>query len=494
MRPSERALYLLLFGALIAGPGLAYLAGWREPPIERRPPTPPPVASWQALADPAASGGELRAWWREQMPGRAALVALDAHVHLEALRVSPRPDEVALGPGGWLFYRPAWTAPWLAFPPELAVARLQAIDELLRASGREFVVQVVPSKVAIYPEQAGPWPELERPRAVRRRLRRSLQVAQLPGWQDLWAELERRKAEGRPLYFERDTHWRDVGPPLLARPLVERLTPGSWREEHLRAGPPFELDQDLAALIGLRQPVRDTHWRIERPGVELRFADALPGAPAGVGSQVTSASDGAPLAERRVLWLRDSQGRRSEELLAGYLREVWVVDHSRLVPERDHGWLVERALAADAVGLAVAEASVQVRLAVTLRGFGGRLAAALLERRELTVRRVGPLRPQAIGPGSWRLGEVPGGEVWRWLEVHLDAPAGGLLRLDPPLEDHPLLALPAGVTQQLRVAPGVSRQLIGVSGLGPLLPRMQLRLPPGARLLGARLLTLRAPD
>ena len=243
------------------------------------------VSLWNAVADRAGLIATLRLPWKSlpaaveshfnaHLAGRDAIVAAQAQLKADWLRVSPNP-KVWLGRDGWLFYNhsaePGFVSPTdhgFAARLDRWAAALSARRRWLAERGIRFLVVAAPDKQSIYPECL--------PRIARRRgpsplddlftrCGRDADLAVL----DLRESLRAARPLG-PIYRHTDSHWSPVGDYAGCAATVAALA--RWYPQ-LQLLPPVAIAPtpqrcmggDLARLLGLANRLTDDVPRLTGP-------------------------------------------------------------------------------------------------------------------------------------------------------------------------------------------------------------------------------------
>lgn len=147
-------------------------------------------------------------------------------------------------------------------PIDESVRQLAALRDAVEASGRTFMLVVVPDKTTMVPEHLPDTypgkkcareasPELWRQLAVQTRavdLRPSLQTAS--------------DVLNRPLYFPLDSHWTDEGALTMVRQIADRLDEGVSKNWKLRTAGKRTAEADLPRLIGQHGDNHATNYRL----------------------------------------------------------------------------------------------------------------------------------------------------------------------------------------------------------------------------------------
>lgn len=219
--------FVLLFFALLAAPGVAYLSGYEAQNLENRPLA--REASFVSrgkvnLAFPA----DFDDWWGDHFGLREEMVTAFHALTMAVFRDTLN-KKVIVGKGDYLFYSETMND-YLGINRmsdgdiQKAATILRLEREYCQSLGMEFVFMAAPNKNSIYPEYM---PERFAPTnepGNRERLYAAL-VKQGVDTIDLAVILLANKSDGA-LYYERDTHWNARGALVGYRAIMERLASG----------------------------------------------------------------------------------------------------------------------------------------------------------------------------------------------------------------------------------------------------------------------------
>lgn len=324
-RALRRTVAPLAAALFFFGPALAFVAGERPARIENRrlPEFPALSRGWDFIPD-------AEEWATAHLPLRRHAVRGNATMsellfgHAPSHATPGRPDypRVVEGHDGWLYFGDDVTE---ACRPRRLVAdtlgRLRRLAEIVRRSGRRFVVTVAPDKTTAYPDRL---PERFPGRGClgerKREFWAALKAARLPGYVDLLGPLERtRRDTGRPAYWRTDSHWTERSAGLYGAELARALDPGLSRYSRLvRTGTAVRAG-DLGGLLGM--PFEETieRWRLDRDGVRRVRQDdrELP-----VSFRTEHTSGRASLYRPRTLIVGDSFTRNSLPWVLPYFADL----------------------------------------------------------------------------------------------------------------------------------------------------------------------------
>ncbi|WP_344952449.1 alginate O-acetyltransferase AlgX-related protein [Sphaerisporangium flaviroseum] len=325
-RPTARRAVAPLAAALFFfGPALAFVAGDRAVEIENRrlPEFPALSRGWDVIPDAEAWATAHLSLRRYAVRADAALSELlfgDASSHAR----TGRPDypRVVEGRDGWLYFGDDVTE---ACRPRRPVAdtleRLRRLAEIVRGSGRRFLVTVAPDKTTVYPHRLPErFPGQSCLGERKREFWAALRMARLPGYVDLRGPLERTQRDsGAPAYWRTDSHWTERSAGLYGAELARALDPGLSRHTRLVRTGRAVRDGDLGGLLGVPREETVERWRLDRDGVRrLRQDDReLP-----VSFRTANASGRASLYRPRTLLIGDSFTRNSLPWVLPYFADL----------------------------------------------------------------------------------------------------------------------------------------------------------------------------
>ncbi len=151
-------------------------------------------------------------------------------------------------------------------PIEESVRRLAALRDAVEASGRTFMLVVVPDKTTMVPEHLPEtYPGKKCAREASRELWRQLAIQtraidMRPVLQAASDLLE------RPVYFPLDSHWTDEGALTMVRQLADRLEEGVSADWRISSTGTRTAEADLPKLIGKHGENRATNYRLRPDG------------------------------------------------------------------------------------------------------------------------------------------------------------------------------------------------------------------------------------
>ncbi|MFC4531041.1 alginate O-acetyltransferase AlgX-related protein [Sphaerisporangium dianthi] len=324
-RTARRAVAPLAAALFFFGPALAFAAGDRAVEIENRrlPDFPALSRGWDVIPD-------AEAWTTAHLPLRRYAVRADAalsellfgHAPSHARAGRPGYPRVVEGRDGWLYFGDDVTEACRPRRPVAAtLERLRRLAEIVRGSGRRFLVAVAPDKTTVYPGRLPDrFPGQDCLGERKREFWAALRAARLPGYVDLRGPLERTQRDsGAPAYWRTDSHWTERSAGLYGAELARALDAGLSQHTRLvRAGQGVR-DGDLGRLLGVPREETVERWRLDRDGVRrLRQDDSeLP-----VSFRTANASARAPLYRRRTLLIGDSFTRNSLPWVLPYFADL----------------------------------------------------------------------------------------------------------------------------------------------------------------------------
>ncbi|MCM2254928.1 MAG: hypothetical protein NDJ94_04590 [Vicinamibacteria bacterium] len=356
--PGSRNALIALFVAAISLPLMANLAGFHggdeEAENRRMAPFPLLEASWGSIA---AFPEGFVAWFEDEFGFRSTLVRWAGQVRYFGLGVSPSP-EVVRGEDGWLFYGGDSGLEDYARESAFTQDELQTWRETLTRSRRwlaardaAFVFTIAPDKHVVYPEH---WPPALRPVGARYRMDELFDV--LRGTDVAAVDLRPALAAAKPgeqLYEKTDTHWNERGAFVAYQQLIAAIrlqqpaVPPAWSRADFAAVRRDERAMDLAAMIGLRDVLREQRLLLEpRRPRQARVVEPAGGeAWWNVGRLVTEIP-GSTLP--RAVVFRDSFGSRLAPFLSEHFSRVvylWQVNFDAEVVAQERADVVIQEIA-----------------------------------------------------------------------------------------------------------------------------------------------------
>lgn len=311
--------------AALALPGIGYLfeIGSSDDyirKVEKRVPADFPGAN--GLTDFGAWAGRLEAAIIDHFPFRSRVIQ-----GVRSFDLNPGGRKtfggVTLGRDGWLFFRDDFGASLRG--PNYVDEFQQRLGDLLAYSeelGKPLVVVVIPPKQTVYEEQLrAPDREfLARLSVDREKFHSALDQFPARSVPRVREELESLKASSPELvYHPQDTHYTHVGAMVVARSIIESLSPGLWQDDAIESERGRPGYGDLVGLAGFGAGWEE--WEVvlssvHRPGISLETRELLSG-------------DDTPTARIRFRMRSDSDGMLipgkslvvHDSFIGGFLRE-----------------------------------------------------------------------------------------------------------------------------------------------------------------------------
>lgn len=208
---------------LLVAPGVAWLAGVRQPNLTNAPKAEFPVVNRSSVRS-EATFKQAEAAILDRLPFRARSLRTKARISVSVFGESTNPD-VIIGRDGWLFFEPElWTCDKNV--PRQPADAMELMTRTLVESKRRTAVVISGSKVV-----------QERRRIKNIDARRldcvtalerdvSARLGATPGGIDLDAELTAMRERGQLPFRPRDTHWSAAGRLAYARAVLDTLRPG----------------------------------------------------------------------------------------------------------------------------------------------------------------------------------------------------------------------------------------------------------------------------
>jgi alginate O-acetyltransferase complex protein AlgJ len=312
-------------------PAVALAAGFRAHQIENR-----PLAKFPSIHDGWKALPELGTWATDHLFGRKQAVALNDQIAQHVFRQLPdntggtKPGgypAVIQGKGGWLFLGDdVKTRCTTRSLPATVVAKLNRLSDLIRKSGRTFVLMIAPDKSSVYPQYL-PKSYLGRDcaPAYTTAFWKAFDQHIPPGYVDVRTPLiQQAKTSPVPLYRPLDSHWDMEGISIEAQLMAKALDPALARGTHVEDRGTYTPIGDLTYLLG--QPRKDTlpARPLVRDGVTM-----TPGSDLSLHyyrvSQIHNTSTDAPLYQPKTLILGDSFTDTSKQYIAPYFADLTMI-------------------------------------------------------------------------------------------------------------------------------------------------------------------------
>ncbi len=224
----RRKAFIAVFVFLVAAPLAAFVFGFEMASTDRRSLASRPALSIKGLED-RSFFSSYEGYFNDHFPVRAALLKAKAFIDFRVLGVSPAPS-LHIGSDGWLYLK----KDLVDFRKNSCADRdamrrlardLQALEDVVEASGRRFLFFVAPNKMTVYPEYAGvePFPTCGKSRLDLLKeafgeypLRNRITVEELL--------LEAKRT--RQVYMKNDSHWSYNGAKIVSDEMLKRIAPG----------------------------------------------------------------------------------------------------------------------------------------------------------------------------------------------------------------------------------------------------------------------------
>lgn len=168
------------------------------------------------------------------------------------------PPDVVVGKEGWLFlgsheYRDEFEGrgQWYERQVDRWIDSFSGIKAALNEEGIPFAAFIAADKARIYPEYL-PDDWQKNPRRFRSAVQSDPQASQV-GLIDAEPLILERKAQGEPVFYQRDTHWTANGSYDVAMAVLNELDPDAVRPRYKPTAPTqrrFERPFDLESLLG----------------------------------------------------------------------------------------------------------------------------------------------------------------------------------------------------------------------------------------------------
>ncbi|MGQ0776364.1 MAG: alginate O-acetyltransferase AlgX-related protein [Pseudonocardiales bacterium] len=209
------------------------------------------VLSRGVFGEPSPLGGQLNGGHVPGGPVAPVLPVVPSAPYASSSSGIPEVfPPVVVGEGGWLYFGIDVEAKCVPLQPlgqtVEAANRLRAAVE---ASGRQFILVVVPDKSTVESEFLPPdYPGRDCAQAGTHEF--WSQITAGAGAVDLRSGLAELSSQVVPVYHQLDTHWTDRGALLLTTVLAERIEPGSTSTWKVAPAGTAESEADLPRLIG----------------------------------------------------------------------------------------------------------------------------------------------------------------------------------------------------------------------------------------------------
>lgn len=342
-KPGQIAV-LVVFLLATCGPLVLFLAGVRPDFDENRERTDFPDLAAGSMLD-EATYEQLGLAFTDRLPLRDRAIDWDAGIDERITLTDPVVEDRPRGTDGWLYHHETLLDECPSpHPPSRFVEAGRDAAAATEEAGVPFVFVVAPDKVSVDPSHL----PAEGLAGVL-----GLSTAQDPACTKEWREaIDRAAADepwllpaldavvarsgdpDEPTYFRLDTHWTDHGALGEVEVVIDELAPEFWDPATVVPGAEVTRVGDLTRLVGKPEEETVRGYENVRPGVtvtEERIGSQRPGDDANSYLVTKATSTFASLVEGTTLFIADSFGRRSLDLLAPYFEEMVVVSRSYLL-------------------------------------------------------------------------------------------------------------------------------------------------------------------
>lgn len=320
---------LVLALAFFFTPAVALAGGFHAHQIENR-----PLARFPSIHDGWKAFPELGTWATDHLFGRKQAVAANNQIAQHLFGQLPDDTAAAAKPGGypavvqgkdgWLFLGDDMkTRCTTKAVPATVVAKLNRLSDIIRKSGRTFVLLIAPDKSSVYPQYL-PKSYLGRScaPAYTEAFWKAFDAHPPVGNVDIRTPLlQQARTSPVPLYRPLDSHWDMEGISIEAQLMANALDPALATGTHVEDQGTYHPIGDLTYLLG--QPRADSlpARPLVRDGVRMN-----PGSDLSLHyyrtSHITNTSTGAPLYQPKTLLLGDSFTDTSKQYIAPYFADL----------------------------------------------------------------------------------------------------------------------------------------------------------------------------
>jgi hypothetical protein len=175
--------------------------------------------------------------------------------------------DVVNGTDGWMYYgRDTQSKCRPIQPLQQTVAGLRKLRQVVEASGREFVLVLVPDKTTMVPEHLpDTYPGKDCAQPVTPELwQQSIGIA---GAVDMRPRLAAVADEyDKPVYYPQDTHWTSEGAIEMLRTVSDEIRPGTTRSWQVQRKDTASVQADLPPLIGKKGQNQVVNYRLRPDG------------------------------------------------------------------------------------------------------------------------------------------------------------------------------------------------------------------------------------
>lgn len=327
---------LALAAAFFFGPAVAALAGVRATEFENRKLAPFPSLSegWGALP-------KMGTWAVDHLPGREQAVGVNNAISADlfgevpgdtaAAKASGGYAQVIRGKGDWLFLGDDVTERCRSKAVATdQVARMKRLADIVRASGRTFVITIAPDKSSVYPQYLpDDYVGKACAQAATTAFYAALAANPTPGYVDVRTPLVAAAQQQRstPLYRPRDSHWSGEGITLEVPLVAAALDPDLARGTSFPRAGTYQPIGDLTYLLGAPKADDLPAFSTRREGVTMDPTSDLT-LNRDKPTHVTNTTTSAPLYAEPTLLLGDSFTDTSKQFVAPYFKDLTLL-HNR---------------------------------------------------------------------------------------------------------------------------------------------------------------------
>lgn len=205
----------------------------------------------------------------DHLPGRDQAVDARRIIDQVIFGDSTNPD-VLRGRDGWLFLADSYRLVcFQTMTPAQLVDRAERLRSLGEQSGTPVTIYLVPDKLWVAGEAIGRSPGRDCSERRRAELRKVNAARQRPPIVDSWTDFE--TWDGAPLFWRGDSHLSPTGELLMARQLIDAVSPGLFDPAEVGPGPVIASESDLYTLLGETFVEKAPSWKLNRPGADTTF-------------------------------------------------------------------------------------------------------------------------------------------------------------------------------------------------------------------------------
>jgi len=303
--------------------------------------------------------GELATWIGEHATSKSVAIRadkwIDEQVYGEIPSAGSSSPRVLDGKSGVMFIADAFNE---ACRPHIEttdlVSQMEALEQVVRSSGRDFHLAISPDKSTVLQEFLPDSFDLQRCFTdYNDDFWNQLESSEISGWIDLRSPLVTARQQSRDLLFKkRDTHWDDAGALVATKAIVEELGEGIWEESDISYLGLGEYFGDLNVLSGETLVDEAPNYSIVRAGVSQENVVLVDDIEHGRNRRITNSSGLSELISGRTVVFGDSFSEVAEKFFVSFFEDVTLmrlVDFSvdgyvKLIDESDRVvfWSVER--------------------------------------------------------------------------------------------------------------------------------------------------------